>query len=504
MVQDNNDDDMNIHPDELEVPPVPRTKERATKSAAAAKRMSRRRDVCLCCDYCRRFGIGLLVLGATFTLHAAYLTKSGQVDISELVDVDVASLLPAPIAAIIYQPPVAPPPSTPPPSSPPPSPSPRPPPPPSPPSPPPPQSPPPPPSPPIDPSPSPPPRCAAIDCGWVPGGGCRYAGADDGSLGWECCCAFPPPTPPPPAPWLPPVRSPPPSPPRALVADQLNLRFRNGRASSDLAEAGVVMHQFDGISESGAQPWAPCDTRGHGVQCHNGYPGRMSCILSFKSMQNRRDRKAVPLISMAGGVVVNPQIRLKCAYGDDGSTYRTNDGCYGQWCNPRDPFRGSSAWGKPCGFGGSGQINAAWHGQDIGKMLELWNKHSQPYRSPQWYSGYNELVYDSREWNDHLPTTVEAFFVIKGGRFDPNGLTVRSHRAFLRKYQLSSDDVPLLSFDPYNWNAPFSAQLPNGAAAAAQDWRPACPNWCHTWRCDGSQWCRGNDNRPAPCNAAQC
>jgi len=155
------------------------------------------------------------------------------------------------------------------------------------------------------------------------------------------------------------------------------------------------MHQFDGISESGAQPWAPCDTRGHGVQCHNGYPGRMSCILSFKSMQNRRDRKAVPLISMAGGVVVNPQIRLKCAYGDDGSTYRTNDGCYGQWCNPRDPFRGSSAWGKPCGFGGSGQINAAWHGQDIGKMLELWNKHSQPYRSPQWYSGYNELVYDS-------------------------------------------------------------------------------------------------------------
>lgn len=78
-------------------------------------------------------------------------------------------------------------------------------------------------------------------------------------------------------------------------------------------------------------------------------------------MGTRRDRVALPLISNAGGVIVNPSIQIKCAYGDDGSTWRAPGGCYDHWCDPNNPWQkgGDANGGKPCGFGPRDKINHA-------------------------------------------------------------------------------------------------------------------------------------------------
>ena len=80
------------------------------------------------------------------------------------------------------------------------------------------------------------------------------------------------------------------------------------------------------------------------------------------------------------------------------------------------------------------QVSHAWQGKHLGKMLELYRHHSQPYRSPGFYSGYNELVYASNSWNPRLPHTVEAFFYVRGQDWDRNGPTAEKHRQFLRQY----------------------------------------------------------------------
>uniref|UniRef100_A0A6U7LP99 Uncharacterized protein n=1 Tax=Haptolina brevifila TaxID=156173 RepID=A0A6U7LP99_9EUKA len=177
-------------------------------------------------------------------------------------------------------------------------------------------------------------------------------------------------------------------------------------------------------------------------------------------MRSRLDRVAIPLISSnAGGLVVSPDVKIKCAYGDDGTSAEAPGGCWPSNCNAKNPFdyEGKQPWMQsPCGFGKPHQIRNSWRPTDIGKMLELYTQHAQPYKPPQFYSGYNELVYDFRAWNDRLPHTVEAFFVMKRAEFESTN-EVKAHKAFLERYRLSTHDVPLLSFDATNFERPFTA-----------------------------------------------
>jgi len=315
----------------------------------------------------------------------------------------------------------------------------------------------------------------------------------------------PPPRSPPPPPPQPrsPSPSPPPHPPSNAVevASRLNLRFRAGAASNVLEEAGVVIHQFDGYEASWNEQWK-CPLNGQ-------FGGRLSAMLAFRGMRARRDRVAVPLINNDGGVVVSPSIPIACAYGDDGSTYRAREnGCYAQWCQRKDPHAGSGTGGrKPCGFGSRGQINAAWRPSDLDVMLGLYNEHSQPYRTPSFYSGYNELVYGCRAWNERLDRTIEAFFIVQTNTpIDlTNNPTARRHRDFLQHtpgLSLSSaDQVPLLIFNPRDWESPFSVVSGSHATPAVTQARQqpcqGAPLWCTTWTCD-EQWCSGGQ-LPEPC-----
>jgi len=226
------------------------------------------------------------------------------------------------------------------------------------------------------------------------------------------------------------------------------------------------MHQFDEF-ESHAEPWAPCDNHGHGPRCQGDrtFSGRISCMLVFERLRERHDRVAVPLISLAGGRVVDPSVPIKCAYGDDGSTWRASGGCYSRWCDRNHPFQTAAGRSsqRPCGLGGKNEIDAAWRPRDLDKMLQLHMEHSQPYHPPRFYSGYNELIYDSATYNDALPRTIEAFFVVKNKWINPNGQTFQRHRRFLAQYGKSAEQVPLLIFDPHDWTSPFASQTLDSA-----------------------------------------
>ena len=87
----------------------------------------------------------------------------------------------------------------------------------------------------------------------------------------------------------------------AAVAKRLNGRFREGHPSSELGEAGIVIHQFDNYENRG-EPWRPCDPG----QCGDGFVGRISCFLAWKGM--RESKRAVPLISWGGGIIVSPSV----------------------------------------------------------------------------------------------------------------------------------------------------------------------------------------------------
>ena len=211
------------------------------------------------------------------------------------------------------------------------------------------------------------------------------------------------------------------------------------------------MHQFDNY-EARNVPWAPCDPWGHFPKCQGEQmAGRISCTLVYRGMHGRKDRVALPLTSTRGGIIVRSNIEPHCVYGDDGSTWNAPGGCWPRWCDPKDPWAGGQS-GHRCGFGGRDEVRAAWHPKDLKTMLELFQDHSQPYKSPQFYSGYNELVYSSEQWNHQLPHAIEAFFLLHG---HDDQAARNAHQEFLAMYHVSAKDVPLLTLDPSNWWEPF-------------------------------------------------
>ena len=70
-------------------------------------------------------------------------------------------------------------------------------------------------------------------------------------------------------------------------------------------------------------------------------------------------------------------------------------------------------------------------------------------------SHYNEVIIDSVNWSDHLPTSIEAFFYVVGSDDIVIRQIRRWHSTFVAAYGLSDDDCAILELDPSNWQAPF-------------------------------------------------
>jgi len=190
--------------------------------------------------------------------------------------------------------------------------------------------------------------------------------------------------------------------------------------------------------------------------------GRASSMLIYKDLNKRQDRVAVPLpFGDRGGLLLSPRrAQLDCLYGIDGATYLLNDkekpGCSRWYCEPQNPWANHQL----CGF--SGAPANSWHAADLKQVLTLHAEHGAQYHAPGWHSGYNELVINSKHHNDDLPDSVEAFFQIKGQSVRTDlgyGFVINvndAHQAFLAEYDLDATQVPLLEFDPFNWETPFT------------------------------------------------
>lgn len=266
--------------------------------------------------------------------------------------------------------------------------------------------------------------------------------------------ANPPSAPSPPHPPLPP--SPPPLPPQSPQSDpvvRINSRFVNSEYSNDLEVAGVLLHQFDQL-ENKDKPWESCvgDCYCQGANLL----GRISAMLIYHQMKERRDRTAIPLpFSDRTGYILNPRaVTLECLYGVDGSTAfqrqrGTIPGCPESFCNADHP--------GGCGF--EGWPIGAWKGSDLAKFMPQHQARGSQYHSPGFHSGYNEVILNSAKMNAKLPHTIEAWFVVDAGFAHRDGVgydVVKAHRDFLRTYSLTANDVPLLKMDPANWKEPFS------------------------------------------------
>ena len=149
-------------------------------------------------------------------------------------------------------------------------------------------------------------------------------------------------------------------------------------------------------------------------------------------------------------------VTLECAYGIDGATYHLDDpahpGCTQTFCDSAD-------W--KCGF--SGYPPQAWAPADLKVLLDAHADHGARYHKPGFHSGYNELILNSPKINEHLPHSIMGFFFIKGQSTITNDLgygividMVQTHQAFLRSFEVSKEQVPLLVLDPSNWDAPFA------------------------------------------------
>jgi hypothetical protein len=210
----------------------------------------------------------------------------------------------------------------------------------------------------------------------------------------------------------------------------LNKRFHGGHASNQLAEAGVLVRNFDGTTVSG-QPWLPCPR-----EIQNG------CAIRGDRFPGTLINEQLPtVISYAPGFVISPShVELLCSYHADGAT----DGklCdspgVSEECIPGCWKKSGWRWGealwceRPSARNPRGiMYGCAWKREALSGMIESHLERGK--------KGYNEVVYDAEVWVANLPHTIEAIFVQK---LDALGWAKQMRNALIDSYELTEQTAP--------------------------------------------------------------
>ena len=82
---------------------------------------------------------------------------------------------------------------------------------------------------------------------------------------------------------------------------------------------------------------------------------------------------------------------------------------------------------------------------------------------------YSELIFNADHFIEHLPHAIEAFFYIsencemgKSDVYDGpkcGDYAKGAHANYLRHFNLSAEEVPLVHFDLWNWEMPFEQKF---------------------------------------------
>lgn len=233
----------------------------------------------------------------------------------------------------------------------------------------------------------------------------------------------PPPMPSPAAPRAPPPVSPaaaPLSAAAALVA-LLETRFWAGRPSNVLSEAGVLLRQFDRISELDASaPWLPCSESRWCARYRSQWP---SSIINSEYRQL--------YYTDCGGLIIDPLTTdFFCAYGGDGNSMAHD--CGGGPGDGIGCIPGCYPDGQQCQQVGH-DWNCAWPPSMLREAMEAQLARGRPSGS------HNEIVIDTRSIVANLPGAILGFFYEVS-----SSAAVEMRQAFLATYGLSADQVPLV------------------------------------------------------------
>ena len=69
---------------------------------------------------------------------------------------------------------------------------------------------------------------------------------------------------------------------------------------------------------------------------------------------------------------------------------------------------------------------------------------------------YNEPILSAKKWQDSLPHTILACFYPSYARADQQQHARTIHQAFLRRYRLTWQQVPLVVYDPHGGARAFT------------------------------------------------
>jgi len=211
-----------------------------------------------------------------------------------------------------------------------------------------------------------------------------------------------------------------------------------------MADAGLLIHIFDGweVNNVGYEA-APSEMSTSIIYADQRPP----CCPSY----------GIPTYSAwatgVQGVIFRPGTgtRIMCGTSGDSSNGKCKEFCESVPLagDDYDPHR------SPEGAGG---CRGSWRPEDFGVFLYRTNVFEKEVQS-KWGRriDYNEIVVDGAHWTQNLPHNIEAFFSSGDhGKARKNDIVAREqHQRFLEEYGLGADEVPLLTFDPMNWDHPF-------------------------------------------------
>lgn len=248
---------------------------------------------------------------------------------------------------------------------------------------------------------------------------------------------------------------------------RLNSRFRDGVASDDLREVGVLIRVFEGMAGRHAAAWEACRddefcARAGDRLASSIVNGHMPHLFSFD----------------APGMIVAPDFaRVLCSYHGDGNDFMRFcrpptewlkmavvlepdgtcvPGCTSRfgWCDDR--------W-QPCPL--CEEVKCAWRPSGLVDMmlahaakLVSWQAGAQSCAKSGHYGRsrcHNEVVLDAEAWGSALPSAVEAIFYQRKSTSESVAWARTLHADFLRTYGLSAREVPLIVYDHESEMEPF-------------------------------------------------
>lgn len=274
-----------------------------------------------------------------------------------------------------------------------------------------------------------------------------------------------PPAPPLPSP-APRAPFPPVPPGHSSKVMELNARFTNGRFSNNLKEAGVIIHQFDAMEDPNpdGEPWVP------GVgRWDTG--DRISAAMVYKNMVKDPGGHISVYSWDLAGYILNPDYNeLWCAFPYDvgslrftcyprGKSDHCTPGCNRMnWCQDFTSIDSDCPWPPD-------QLAMAMEQRDMASVRG-WKPMAKMWDDGKFYS---ELIFNADHFIEHLPHAIEAFFYIsencemgKSDVYDGpkcGDYAKGAHANYLRHFNLSAEEVPLVHFDLWNWEMPFEQKF---------------------------------------------